>query len=200
MAVVERSYTQSSALIVKDSVNEDISAAQAGDKEAFARLLRRYEQSLSYYLQRFTDNEAVLQDLRQETYLELYRSLSSYRHEGAFPRWLRQIASRVGYRHWAVRAKDTRAKTAFLELQRGIAATLPAAQQCTSVDSVEVLLSRLGRYDKTLLEMRYLQGLTAIEIAERLGCNAGGIRVRLHRVCKRLRSRQGFQCGRDEQD
>lgn len=167
----------------------DVSAAQAGDADALVRLVARYEPSLSTHLHRFTNNDVILQDLRQETYLELCRSLASYRHEGPFARWLRQIASRVGYRYWAGQAKEVRAKTAYLELCR---TACSEAQRGVRSDSVDDLLAHLGRYDRSLLEMKYIQGLTAIEIAERLGWNAGRVRVRLHRACRRLRNQLGM--------
>jgi RNA polymerase sigma-70 factor (ECF subfamily) len=162
-----------------------------GDEESFIRVLRRHEPVLSTYLLRFTDNEAVVQDLRQETYLEAYRSLATYRREGSFLNWLRRIASRVGYRYWAGRAKEERAKSAYLELLRGCAPTDSAYCAQDDLERVRTFLDSLDGYDRILLEMKYLEGFRSPEIARRLGWSEVRVRVRRHRALKRLRGLHG---------
>lgn len=174
-----------------DSSNQDTPdalAAQTGDKNAFTRLIRRHESSLTRHLSRFTNNDAVLEDLRQETYLEAYRSLSTFRNQGPFPRWLRRIATRVGYRHWAKRAREAQAKMAFLELWRNDSPSSAEAAGQENVEQTEVLFACLNRHDRALMEMRYIQELTTREIAECLGWDAARVRVRLHRALGKIRS------------
>jgi len=166
----------------------DVLAAQTGDKNAFTRLIRRHEASLTRHLLRFTNNDAALQDLRQETYLEAYRSLSTYKSQGPFPRWLRRIATRVGYRHWAKRAREAQAKTAFLELWHKDAPNPPETAGQESVEQTEALFACLNRHDRALMEMRYVQELSTQEIAESLGWDAARVRVRLHRALGKIRS------------
>ena len=50
------------------------------------------------------------------------------------------------------------------------------------------VLSVLGQSDRALLEMRYIQGLKAEEIAQSLGWKVSRVRVRLHRARKRIHS------------
>lgn len=169
--------------------DSDALSAQSGDGEAFARLLRRHEKSLDTHLGRFTGNGADLQDLRQETYLEVFRSLRTYRHQGPFVSWLRRIASRVGYRYWSGKAKETRAKAAYLESVDGPEMTPSVLSWQEGVEGAKALLVCLGHDDRAMLEMRYIQGMTAMEIADVLGWNVNRVRVRLHRAIKRLRAR-----------
>jgi len=166
----------------------DVLAAQSGDAEAFARLARRHEYALLGRLRRFTLDQAMLQDLRQETYLEAYKSLSTFRREGPFSHWLRCIATRVGYRYWAGQAKELRAKNAFLELRRHCVPAMLAGAAHDDAESVKRLLARLSEGDRTLLIMRYALGHKATEIAEDLGWEATRVRVRLHRAVKKLRT------------
>jgi RNA polymerase sigma-70 factor (ECF subfamily) len=166
----------------------DVVAAQAGDDEAFGRLIHRHEYELLGRLRRFTTDEAMLQDLRQETYLEAFKSISTYRREGPFSHWLRCIAMRVGYRYWAGQAKEARAKNAYLELRRYCVPTISTGSAQDDADSVRELLARLSEGDRTLLIMRYALGHKATEIAEDLGWDATRVRVRLHRAVKKLRS------------
>jgi RNA polymerase sigma-70 factor, ECF subfamily len=175
----------------------DILAAQAGDEKAFVRLMGRYEALLAGQLLRFTHNKTILQDLSQETCLEAYKSLPAYRHYGAFSGWLRQIATRVGYRYWVREAKETQARNVYLETRRYDADDLWTLHQPDCLDCVEVFLSSLDSHDRDLMEMKYFQGLKATEIARKLGWSDARVRVRLHRLLKKLRHVHGTACESD---
>ncbi len=168
-----------------DQDGRDAAAARAGDEQAFRRLLCRYESALAAHLLRFTNDEASIEDLRQETYLEVYKSLARYRHSGTFSNWLRRIASRVGYRYWEAQAREARAKTAYIELHRR---RLPLPE---SFRDTREVLDRLERNDYTLIEMRFFSGLNATEIGRAMGWNSVRVRVRLHRVLRKLRRLHG---------
>lgn len=170
----------------------DALAAQEGDEVAFARLIRRYEGFLNSRLLMFTSDRTVLQDLCQETYLELCRSLPAYRHQGPFYRWLGQIAARVGYRHWLRLAKEIRIETTcrMLPLQDSLDAS--ALRRREDALYVNDLLACLDHCDRSLLEMRYIHGLSATEIAQGMGWNTSRVRVRLHRAIRKLRIIHGI--------
>ena len=162
-------------------------AAQRGDDDAFARLVQRHEQSLEKHLYRFTDNRTDLQDLRQETYIEVYKSIATYRHQGPFSCWLRRIASRVVYRHWARQAREGRAKVAYLELVNHLAQKGATHFLQDDSEGVKSILAPLTPAERSLLEMRFVQGLKIVEIAAHIQCNVGCVRVKIHRVLKKLR-------------
>jgi RNA polymerase sigma-70 factor (ECF subfamily) len=170
----------------------DILAAKSGDQEAFTRLVRRYESSLTQYLGRFATNAAAIEDLRQETYIEAYLSLSAFEGRGSFRGWLWRIASRVGYRYWARRSREARGRVAFVEMLRACPSCETRQRRQENLQDLTMLLARLGREDRALLEMRYVRGLRATQIAGLLGWEPVRVRVRLHRLLKRL---QGL-CGR----
>jgi len=170
-----------------DLDSDGVCAAQSGDREALAALLHRHERGLLRHLRRFTSNPVSLQDLRQETYLEACRSLGTYQQRGPFAAWLRQIATRVGYRFWANRTREWQARTAFIQLT----APQPFPWNPCDDDTREKILQlvvMLKPCDRTLVELRYLHGLTTVEIARRLGWNVSRVRVRLHRALNAMRS------------
>lgn len=167
----------------------DVLAARAGNDHAFARLVARYSAFLAGILRRFSTDDGVIQDLVQETLLETFRSLGTYKCVGTFPFWLRQIALRVGYRYWAGKTREVRAKAAYVELYR-FRPHVEAAVHKHNVEYAREMLESLNRCDHTLMEMRYIEGLSTIEIACAMGWNAERVRVRLHRAVKKLRGRQ----------
>lgn len=63
------------------------------DRHAFATLVRRHQSNVRGLLRRLTDgNEALADDLAQETFLKVYRSLTSFRGGSKFSTWIHRIA------------------------------------------------------------------------------------------------------------
>jgi len=70
-----------------------IDKAIKGDKDAFASLVRQYQNRIFGFIMRMTaDREAAL-DLTQDTFLAAYQNLQGFRGEASFSTWLYQIAA-----------------------------------------------------------------------------------------------------------
>src|SRR5262244_1686255 len=66
------------------------------DRHAFSELVRRYQSTVRATLRRLTaGNDALADDLAQETFLLAYRNLGSFRQEARFSTWLYRIATNV---------------------------------------------------------------------------------------------------------
>src|SRR5436190_10473653 len=64
------------------------------DRHAFSELVRRYQSPVRATLRRLTaGNDALADDLAQETFLLAYRNLKSFRQEARFSTWLYRIAT-----------------------------------------------------------------------------------------------------------
>src|ERR1043165_6878546 len=64
------------------------------DRHAFSELVRRYQSSIRTTLRRLTaGNDALADDLAQDTFLLAYRNLRSFRQEARFSTWLYRIAT-----------------------------------------------------------------------------------------------------------
>ena len=76
---------------------EIVARAQAGDREAFASLIRAYQQPLGGYLWRLTGDREVAQDLTQETFLRAYQGIGATRPGLRVRGWLYRIATNLAY-------------------------------------------------------------------------------------------------------
>ncbi|MCC6489771.1 MAG: sigma-70 family RNA polymerase sigma factor [Candidatus Hydrogenedentes bacterium] len=162
-----------------------VSAAQAGDANAFVSVLKHYEWLVKGQLKRLLPELNEVDDLYQDTLLESYRSLHSYSHRGRFPSWLIQIACRVAYRHCRVAARDRAMIREYMQT-RGNTQSLPF-DAWFNEEGIHILLATLGGVDRMLIEYRYFEGLAPSEIAERMEWEPTRVRVRIHRILKRLR-------------
>jgi RNA polymerase sigma-70 factor, ECF subfamily len=73
--------------------------AAAGDRSAQREVFRRLKSPLHSTLYRILGSNAHLEDLLQDTYIEIFRSLASYKGEAQLSTWSNRIAVRVAFRY-----------------------------------------------------------------------------------------------------
>src|SRR4051794_1639085 len=66
--------------------------AQAGDEAAFAELVGRYSLRLRYFLRKMLGHAQAAEDVLQEVWFDVFRSLPRLVDAAAFPAWLYRIA------------------------------------------------------------------------------------------------------------
>src|SRR5260370_26417859 len=73
----------------------------SGDEAAWETLVRNHTRRVYGFCYRFTGKESEAQDLTQEVFLRVFRSLKSYRpNEGAFATWLARLSRNLLIDHY----------------------------------------------------------------------------------------------------
>lgn len=175
---------------------KDALAAQAGDKAALEALIRRHHDEVSRLLWKFCRQQSELEDLVQDTFLRVIRSLHTWRAEKPFSHWLRRIAANTGrdyYRRQVVRRRwrvdpptarhDEDAPPAPEAVEPGLN---PAAR--AAADEVKEILASLPPDDRAVLTLFYLEGWDHATIAEHFGWTVTATKLRAWRARARLRS------------
>src|ERR1700754_4343428 len=70
----------------------DVARVQAGDVEAFAAIVRRWQTPLINLAYRFSRDRGRAEEMAQEAFLRAYRGLASWRRDSAFSTWLFALA------------------------------------------------------------------------------------------------------------
>jgi len=165
---------------------------QAGDLEAFAQLVERY-QNMVYglalsILRRPEDAEEAAQD----AFLKLFRARSQFDGSRSLEPWLLRIAGN------ACRDKLRRRKAGALPMlltDEDITPDLADTRSQQSAgrqhvdSSVRTELDRLSEKVRLPLELKYLRGLTNQQIAESLDISLSNVKVQLARGKDILQSR-----------
>src|SRR5579885_2444193 len=82
-------------------------ALAGGDRHAFAALVRRHQGPVRALLRRLTKNdEALADDLAQETFIQAWRKLASFRADARFSTWLYRIAYNAFLMHARARKDE----------------------------------------------------------------------------------------------
>jgi RNA polymerase sigma-70 factor, ECF subfamily len=167
-----------------------IRRAQDGDPQALRDLFHRYRADVARIAFRVLGPSADLEDVVQEAFVQLYRSLASYRGNAKFSTWLYRVVTNVARMHRRrerSRPQLERASKADLE-QQTVASGGPEAE----VERGERLralyrhLEALSDLKRTVLVLHDLVGLPASEIAEIVGAPVLTVRTRLFYARKEL--------------
>jgi RNA polymerase sigma-70 factor (ECF subfamily) len=166
---------------------------QQGGQQAMELLVDRYQGPLFAYLYRLTDGDAALaEDLVQESFVRVLRSIEQYQYPRPFKPWLYSIATNLGRDHF--KRLSTRQTTYLTEAianqpDPGSAAS-PEAVALAQAEAtlLRAALLDLPDHQRETLILRYYQEFSLQEIAEIQNLPVGTVKSRLSLGLKRLRS------------
>jgi RNA polymerase sigma-70 factor (ECF subfamily) len=167
--------------------DEDLMAAVAsGDEAALAALIDRYATSVHAYLFRHSGNREDADDLLQETWVRVARSARSFDTARRFRSWIDGIATHLARDLFRRRITRERAL-------RDLATRSPAASGADPVDRRELRerIAELPENMRSVLLLRYYEGMSEAEMAEVLEIPRGTVKSRLHAALCRLRGGYG---------
>jgi RNA polymerase sigma-70 factor (ECF subfamily) len=160
--------------------DEDLIAeARAGDLDAFAELVRRYERRVRSVLARFLGDERDVEEAAQDVFVQAWRSLSRYRGEAALFTWLYRIAVNEAL----MRARRRQLPISELDETAGTAPE-PDVGEGWLLGRVRALPDAL----RLPLVLRDLEGLSNQEVADVLDLSVAATKSRIHRARLRIRA------------
>ena len=148
--------------------------------------MERYQGEVSRLLWRFCQCESICDELVQDVFIEAYYSLKSYKQRAPFKYWLKRIATRVGYRFWKRRARQSQFKP--LEMIEEVAVPAPKTDTREVQMLAYRLLDRLPPTDRLVLTLMYFDQCGTEAIARRMGWSRAMVKMRAYRARIKLRT------------
>ena len=165
----------------------------AGEEEAFRDLVNRYKHSLYAFLRRFINQNDLIEDVFQETFLQLFNSRESFDMSRPLRPWLFTIAA-------------NKAKDALRKQQRTFAATMGTVSssdemtiddvldsitslqttpydevaKSETADAVRGIIEEMPENLKEILILAYFHQFSYKHMAEMLSIPIGTVKSRLH--------------------
>jgi RNA polymerase sigma-70 factor (ECF subfamily) len=175
-----------------------IAATLAGEEDAFALLVARYERALlRAAISRLTQRE-LAEEAVQETFLCAHRWLATYDSRFSFRTWLWTILLNQCTRQGKREARaGVRGQESGVRSQESEGSEQPLSRLLSRETSelVEELLGRLPEVQADALRLRFFGELTFPEIAAAMGCSEAGAK---HRVKTGLVKLASWLGDRDE--
>jgi RNA polymerase sigma-70 factor (ECF subfamily) len=164
---------------------EIIKKCQQGDQEAFAELVRRYNDKVYWIAYQMVSNYEEARDISQEAFIRVYRSLSQFNLMSNFYTWLYRIVVNLSIDF--LRKQKPGGKVVSLEKvaevvnDNELSIEESLEKQEVSKEVHEVLQQLPAQY-RAILILRDIEGFSCKEIAKILGCNSNTVRWRLFRA------------------
>jgi RNA polymerase sigma-70 factor (ECF subfamily) len=156
----------------------------AGERSAFDELFAKYQDYVYNIVYGIVGRSEEAHDVSQEVFVQVYRSLPSFRRGSRFATWLYRIAV-----NRAVDAARASKGWRLLPLDETLRTTedpegnpVQAAERGSDQAAVQRILMQVPVQHRDILVLRYYQDLSVEEIAEVLHCSEAAAKVRLHRA------------------
>ena len=176
------------------SLSDDSSLAAAArcDPQAFGVLYDRYVGRIYAYALRQTGNPETAEDITSAAFEKALRHLQQKGwRSGSFLAWLYRIARNEAIHQY----RKGRRQVAWQEQVDGNPSHEAALEIEQERDRVRKALMRLKTYDREVLNLRFIEGLSSAEAAEVLDWSVQKLYLRVHRALQRLRKELQAEAG-----
>ena len=160
---------------------ELVEAAKAGDGDAIAALVERYQRAAITTAWAITRDFHQAQDISQDCFVVAFRRLASLKANEAFGRWLMISVSRA-----AIQAKKSQVIKANGMQFIDVADVQP--EWLSEFADILPLIDQLPAHEQEVIRLRYLSDLAFEEIASITGRPVGTVTKQISRAVARLRS------------
>lgn len=189
--------SETSPQTVEQTESALVTAAKAGDYDAFEQLVNRYEHKIYRLGLNITGNPEDAEDVLQETFLKAFENLGRFREDSRFYTWIVRIGVNQALMKLRKRRTD---KSVSLDdpieeggeiIPRDFADWKPNPEQLLGRTETREIMERaiqnLPVSFRTVFQLRDVEGLSTEETAEMLGLTISAVKARLFRARLRLR-------------
>lgn len=165
-----------------------IKQALKGKKQAWTKLVKRYEKGVYNYAYRMVSNQDDARDLMQDIFLAVFRSLASFRGDSPFKGWLFRIAHYRCIEHYR-RKRATQSLDDVPEQVAEHESFCPDHQLDTSqqANDLQQAMQTLPFNQKLVVELKFFQQCTFDDIANQLGISTNTAKSRLYSALDKLK-------------
>jgi len=163
-----------------------VSRCREGEQQAALELFRSQKQRVHASLYRVLGSNRDMEDLLQETFIQVFRSLHSYRGEAKLSTWIDRIAARVAYKYLAKKKKQPPALTLVDNMNPTAPPPLNQVAARTGVARLYAALDEISPTLRVAFALFEIDGRSMAEIAELLSCSRTTAKLRVWRARRAL--------------
>jgi RNA polymerase sigma-70 factor, ECF subfamily len=173
------------------SDDELVAQCRAGDDQAFAELVRRYQHIVFGLIVRTVGDRSRAEDLAQDVFLRIHRGLPYFRGQAKLSTWIYRIVLNLCTQERSSRRPhmiplDASAEAGRTPLDPG--GPDPAFSDLELRDRLQKAMARLPARYRVLVAAHYLKGVRYEDIAEAMDLPLGTVKTHLYRAKAQLRA------------
>lgn len=166
---------------------ELIQAFRGGEPAAVDELVRRHLNRVRNLLFQLVLDNHEADDLTQDVFARVLKSLKSFRGEARFDTWLHRIVLNVAYEHLKKAGRLESIELSAGAMVSPIKTPEASMAACERKDQITMALGRLPADLRTAIVLTTMQGMSAVEAAAVEDCPTGTMYWRIHEARRRLR-------------
>lgn len=172
-----------------DDLSTLVSAAQRGDKDAFAQVVLCFQDMAYATAYAMVHDGALAQDAAQEAFIDAYLNLPHLREPAAFPGWFRRIVIKHADRQIRGRRVETFALDQIFDLRSPLPTPILALEQALLSEDVHAVIDLLPAAQRLVTLLFYIEGYSQQEIADYLEVPLTAVKKRLFNARQNLKER-----------
>jgi len=175
------------------SDNEIISRVLAGEQNAYADLVNRYQNYVFTLTLRLIKSREDAEEVAQDVFVKAYRSLADFRGESKFSTWLYTITNTTSITFLRKKKLETHSldneKVFELADSKDSGFRANTIEQKSRIGMVTRAIALLSPDDAEIITLFYKVEQSLDEIGKILGLETNTVKVRLHRARTRLKEK-----------
>ena len=168
------------------AIPDTLERAREGDHEAFAELIQEHQAMVFSLAYHFFHDRSRAEEIAQDVFLQLFRSLSGLESPSHVLHWLRQVTTR----RCIDQVRRVRLRAVSLDDAGDLAHTERHADPLLGKRMRELIAS-LPPKQRTIVTLRYQEDLDPSEICRIVGLPVNTVKSHLHRALLSLRKQLG---------
>ena len=174
--------------MVNSNIQDCIKRVKAGDFRAFSYIVSEYRQMVFTIVFKIINNREDAEDVTQEIFIKVFKSLYSFKEESELSTWLYRIAYNTTL------SEIRKRKIVFASFDNDFSNLKEEEIDDNTEDTtteerilhLEQALKTLPPEDAFLITMFYLENQSIEEIGKISNLSQANVKVRLHRIRKKL--------------
>lgn len=168
-----------------DPDHQLVDQAIAGDTRAFEQLYQRHHKRIYALCLRMTANRESAEECTQDSFINAWRKLASFKKQSRFSTWLHTLSSRVTLDH-------LRKNKSWIKLVLNMEQAPEIEERSQPGPEVELsnndhLLMRLPERARLVFTLHGIEGYRHVEIAEMMNISSSSSRAQYHRARQLLK-------------
>ncbi len=177
----------------------------SGDSTAFQEFVERYKKKIYYIAYDIMGDHDDAEDVSQDVFIKVFRSLKTFRRNAKISSWLYQISVNASID--LLRKRSSNQEKLMDDIERAdIQENLPGssthaqnpernAEDFIIQDHISQALQKITAKERSVFVMRHYNELKIREIAEILKVSPGTVKALFYRATRKLRKELSFYLG-----
>lgn len=166
-------------------------AYQGGEDAAFMRIYERTKQRLFSWVSRMVQDEALAEEISQETFLRIYRSKHTYEPTAKFSTWMYTIAARLVFNEARRKQRKPQVTSDSSDIEEmfiphEVLKPVDHLEKKELREMIQSALKELPDTQRGALMLRYFENMSHEDIASALDTTPKAVKSLLHRGLVRL--------------